>query len=121
SSTNESVVARRNCCPASGSGTERSSSASIASRMAQQLTEAANAPEESRLLAKGKAPSAGMRAAVGLKPVRPQKAEGIRMEPPVSVPKAATAMPSATETPAPDDEPPGMRRLPRSQGELGVP
>src|SRR5690606_19765648 len=93
----------------------------MASIMAQHVTEAASGPEESRLDAKGKAPSAGMRSAVDLNPVRPQKAEGIRMEPPVSVPKAATAMRSATETPAPADEPPGIRRESLSQGLLGVP
>src|SRR5690606_5817487 len=86
-----------------------------------QSTVAASGPAESRLKASGKLPSAGTRAAVGLKPVRPQKLAGMRMEPLVSVPRAATAMPSATETAAPDDEPPGMRRLSRSQGLLGVP
>jgi len=44
----------------------------------------------------------------------PHKAAGIRVDPPVSVPMPATAMPSATETAAPEDEPPGIRRLERS-------
>ena len=91
------------------------------SRIAQHSTEAASGPTESRLVASGKVPPEGTRDAVGLKPVSPQNAEGMRIEPPVSVPRAATAMPSATETPAPEDEPPGIRRPARSQGLLGVP
>ena len=55
-----------------------------------------------------------MRLAVGLKPVRPHNAAGMRTEPPVSDPTAAYAIPSVTETAAPDDEPPGMRLLARS-------
>ena len=73
------------------------------------------------LVESGKAPSRGTRRAVGLKPVRPQSAAGIRTEPPVSVPIAAAAMPSLTETAAPDDEPPGMRPAARSNGFSGVP
>ena len=41
-------------------------------------------------------------------------------EPPVSVPSATTAIPSATATAAPEEVPPGMRRA-RSQGASGVP
>src|SRR5690554_5750337 len=92
-----------------------------ASTKAQHSTDKPNGPLESRECDNGITPSEGIRSAVGLKPVIPQKAEGIRMEPPVSVPMAATAMPSATDTPAPDDEPPGMRPVARSQGERGVP
>jgi len=33
----------------------------------------------------------------------------MRHEPPVSVPSAPNAMPSLTDTAAPEDEPPGMR------------
>ncbi|EJC60789.1 vanillate O-demethylase oxygenase, partial [Alcaligenes faecalis subsp. faecalis NCIB 8687] len=50
---------------------------------------------------KGMVPSLGTRSAVGLKPVRPLKAEGIRIEPP-------------------EDEPPGIRALSRSQTERRV-
>ena len=57
----------------------------------------------------GNAPCVGTRCAVGLKPTMPHSAAGIRQEPPVSVPSAPSAMPSVTETAAPDDEPPGMR------------
>src|SRR3546814_7173639 len=62
--------------------------------MAQHSTEAARGPIESSVQDRGRAPCAGMRAAVGLKPARLQNADGIRTEPPVSVPMAATAMPS---------------------------
>ena len=44
---------------------------------------------------------------VGLKPTSPFHAAGTRNEPPVSVPIAAAASPSATETAAPELEPPG--------------
>ena len=50
----------------------------------------------------------------------PQNAAGMRQEPPVSVPMPAAAMPSVTETAAPDDEPPGTRPTSRSKGFLGV-
>ena len=63
----------------------------------------------------------GTRRAVGLKPVRPHSAEGMRTEPPVSVPIAAAAMPSVTEIAAPEEDPPGMRPVARSQGLRGVP
>jgi hypothetical protein len=44
----------------------------------------------------------------------PHKAAGMRHEPPVSVPSAPNAMPSVTDTAAPEDEPPGMRPAARS-------
>ncbi len=89
--------------------------------MAQQRTEAASGPTESSAADSGSTPSIGTRRAVGLKPVSPQSAEGMRTEPPVSVPTAATAMPSVTDTAPPDEEPPGMRPVARSQGFRGVP
>ena len=46
-------------------------------------------------------------------------AAGILTEPPVSEPIAATQLPIATDTAAPDDEPPGMRE--GSAGLAGVP
>src|SRR5262245_65609538 len=49
----------------------------------------------------------------------PQRAPGIRHEPPVSVPIAISHMPSAAATAAPDDDPPGTRF--RSAGLPGVP
>ena len=55
----------------------------------------------------------------------PQNAAGMRHDPPVSVPSATAAMPSATETAAPLLLPPGTRPppspVPRSHGAFGVP
>ena len=67
----------------------------------------------------GNAPVRGTRFTVGLNPTTPQNAPGMRVEPPVSVPIAMSHMPSATDTPAPEDEPPGTRL--RSAGLPGVP
>ena len=39
-------------------------------------------------------------------PANPHSAAGARMDPPVSVPSAATAEPSSTLAAAPEDEPP---------------
>ena len=67
----------------------------------------------------------GTRRAVGLYPTIPQNAAGIRHDPPVSVPNAASAIPSATETAAPDELPPGTcppePSAPRPHGPRGVP
>ncbi len=51
----------------------------------------------------------------------PHNAAGTRQDPPVSVPSAANAMPSATDTAAPEELPPGIRRVARSHGLAGVP
>jgi hypothetical protein len=45
-----------------------------------------------------------------LKPTTPLSAAGMRTEPPVSLPMEISLVPSATDTPAPEDEPPGIRR-----------
>ena len=50
-----------------------------------------------------------MRPAVGLNPTAPDKAAGMRVEPPVSLPIAISAIPSTTETTAPEEDPPGIR------------
>jgi hypothetical protein len=44
---------------------------------------------------------------------------GMRMEPPVSDPSPATASPSATDTAAPEDDPPGMRGWPSARHRPG--
>ena len=95
----------------------------MASSVAQQRTLGASGPMESRLADSGSTPSMLTRRAVGLKPVSPHSAEGMRTEPPVSEPMAAMAMPSVTEMAAPEDEPPGMRppSASRCQGLRGVP
>ena len=86
-----------------------SRAASIRSTSAQHATETPIGPNESSELESGTPPCIGMRLAVGLKPVRPHSADGMRIEPPVSVPSATAAMPSATDAAAPDDEPPAIR------------
>jgi hypothetical protein len=45
----------------------------------------------------------------------------MRADPPVSEHTAAAAMPSVTETAAPEDDPPGIRPWTRSNGLRGVP
>ena len=57
----------------------------------------------------GNAPARGMREAVGLKPLTPHNAAGKRTEPRVSEPKPITHIASATETAAPEEDPPGTR------------
>ena len=52
---------------------------------------------------------AGTAPCVGLCPTRPQKAAGMRIEPPVSEPSASGPSRAATAAPAPPDEPPGVR------------
>ena len=121
SSTTVSGTARRMSCRLDSAGAGTGSPASTASRIVQQRTDAASGPAESREVDKGNTPASGTRRAVGLKPVSPHRAEGMRTDPPVSVPSAATAMPSVTETAAPEEEPPGMRPVARSQGLRGVP
>ena len=97
------------------------SSASTASSTAQQATLRASGPMLSSVEDSGTAPSSGTRRWVGLKPTMPLNAAGIRHEPPVSVPKAPCAMPSTTETAAPDDDPPGTWPTPRCHTPFGVP
>jgi hypothetical protein len=100
-------------------GTSQGAPAMIASVSAQQATLTPIGPIESRVVESGTAPSRGTRYWVGLNPTRPHSAAGIRTEPPVSVPIATAAMPSATETGAPAEEPPGIRL--RLWGLPGVP
>ena len=62
-----------------------------------------------------------MRPNVTFRPTSPLKAEGMRTEPPVSLPMPAGASRAATATPVPLDEPPGVRWVLRSQGFHGAP
>src|ERR1700728_3425559 len=57
-----------------------------------------------------------IRPRVGLIPKTPQTLEGIRIEPPPSLPWAAGARPAATEAAAPPLDPPALRD--RSHGVL---
>ena len=93
----------------------------MSSRTAQQSTLRPSGPMESSECDSGVAPTLGTRAMVGLKPVMPQNAAGMRQDPPVSDPIVAAAIPSATLTAPPEVEPPGMRPAARSQGAAGVP
>ena len=52
---------------------------------------------------------------MGFKPKTPQQAAGIRIEPPVSVPKVKSASFAATAAAEPLDDPPGI-----SSGYLGL-
>lgn len=69
----------------------------------------ASDPTLSKVTDKGKTPSSGTVRWVGLKPASPLKAAGIRTEPPVSEPNAASAMPVAIDRAPPEVEPPGIR------------
>src|SRR6266702_9003053 len=97
------------------------SSASTASIVAQHCAVRASGPKLSSEDDNGTPPSSGTRRCVGLKPTMPLKAAGIRQEPPESLPSAPWAMPSATETAAPVDEPPGPWPTLRYQVLFGVP
>jgi hypothetical protein len=81
--------------------------ASTSSRSAQSRTRRASGPTTSRLSARGNTPSIGTRPNVGRTPTMPLQAAGTRIEPLVSVPSAASAIPDATATAEPLDEPPG--------------
>jgi hypothetical protein len=64
----------------------------------------------------------GMSPKVVFKPTTPQQAAGTRTEPAESVPKEISALPSATATAEPLDEPPGINlRQDLLNGSFGVP
>src|SRR3546814_19670023 len=67
----------------------------------------------------GRTPSTEIRPWVGLSPTVPQQAEGVRIDPAVSVPRAMSASPVATATALQLELPPGMRLA--SSGFSGVP
>jgi hypothetical protein len=74
-------------------------------------TERAIGPAWSNVGASGKTPSVGTSPNVGLKPTTPQQAAGMRIEPPLSVPRAASQSPAARAAADPPLEPPGIRLL----------
>ena len=63
-------------------------------------------PTVSKELLKGKTPCLETRPKVGFIPTIPHSAEGIRIYPPVSLPRAPMHCPAATEDPEPPLEPP---------------
>src|SRR5271156_589451 len=69
----------------------------------------ANGPILSSDEAKAISPYLDTRPYVGIMAGIPQQAPGCRIEPPVSVPRAATARPAATAAAEPPLEPPGTR------------
>src|SRR5947199_7729449 len=77
--------------------------------LVHSVTVRAIGPTWSKLGASGKHPSVGTSPKVGLKPTIPQHAAGIRMEPPESVPRAASASPAASAAAEPPLEPPAIR------------
>src|SRR5436305_12191577 len=87
---------------------------STAVASAQLRTEAPSTPMVSKLVAKGRQPSASTSPGAGFKATNPQNAAGIRSEPAVSVASASGVTPAATATADPDEEPPGL-----SPGSIG--
>ena len=87
------------------------SPATSASSIASQLGDVArHRARRGRSSARaGSSRRAGRARSVGLKPTTPQQAAGIRIEPPESVPSAASASPAASAAAEPPLEPPATR------------
>src|SRR5512133_2714808 len=66
-------------------------------------------PAWSKVGASGKTPSSGTSPKVGLKPTTAQQAAGMRIDPPDSVPSAASAKPAASAAAEPPLDPPAVR------------
>ena len=98
--------------------TRRAASTSWAMTASRTLRVIAQAV--SSVVDRGTAPSHGTSRAVLLKPTMPLSAAGMRMDPPVSDPRPMNAAPLATDTAAPEDEPPGTRGTDASATEAGV-
>src|SRR5713101_4933665 len=76
--------------------------------IATSRTLRASGPTWSKLAARGTTPWRLTLPKVGFNPTTPQRAEGMRMDPPVSVPNEAVAMQAATAAAEPPLEPPGL-------------
>src|SRR4029077_14221187 len=87
---------------------EHESSMMFWSSTAASSTVRASGPTWSRLQLTGMTPSRLTRPYVGLRPTTPQKAAGMRIEPPVSVPMEPWQSPAETAAADPLDEPPGV-------------
>ena len=79
------------------------------SSSAASSAERAIGPTWSSVVESGTTPVRGTRPKVGLRPVTPQAAEGIRIDPPVSVPTASGHSPAASAAALPPLEPPATR------------
>src|SRR5207253_2711287 len=66
-------------------------------------------PGQSSEGASGMTPSSGSAPWVGFRPAMPQKELGIRIDPPVSVPRATGTTPAPTAAPDPPLDPPVIR------------
>src|SRR5579884_114012 len=75
----------------------------------QPRTSAAIGPTWSNDGASGNTPSVGTSPYVGFSPAMPQHAAGIRIEPPLSVPSAASASPATIAAADPPLDPPAVR------------
>src|SRR5205085_4854530 len=91
------------------SDAESNSETSASNCATHSPTVRAIGPTWSKLGASGKQPSVDTRSYVGLKPTIPQHAAGIRIEPPESVPSAASARPATSAAAEPPLEPPAIR------------
>jgi hypothetical protein len=90
-------------------GSARSGPVMDAVSSAASATDAASGPAWSSDQLCGTMPPRPMRPKVGFRPTQPQRLAGMRIDLPVSEPKAAAANPAATATPEPPLEPPGTR------------
>ena len=107
---------------AASDATSRGSGPAIAFRSsAASSTLRASGPTESSVVARGNTPARLMRPYVGLNPVRPHNAAGMRIDPPVSEPIAAGARAAATATAEPLLDPPATRCVVVSHGFHGAP
>src|SRR6476660_7933760 len=83
--------------------------ARTSSKRARSATDCAIGPTVSRVWESGATPSPGYRPTVGRNAAQPLKEQGIRTDPPVSVPNAAGAIRAPSAAPLPADEPPATR------------
>src|SRR5437762_9408112 len=79
------------------------------SRMATSRTRRAIGPAWSRFQLSGSTPRTLIRPYVGLSPTTPHNDDGIRIEPPVSLPSEPMHNSAASAAADPPDEPPGTR------------
>jgi hypothetical protein len=83
--------------------------ASVASTSRASATDLVSGPTATRVFHPADDGSCGIRPKVGLNPAIPQKAAGIRIDPPPSPPSDTGPQPLATAAAAPPDEPPEVR------------